>query len=288
MTHGFRVWLNIAKARAGGNQKNGKKKWKEPCHKSVVLICTYFTYVRKLNSDYLLANTIPEISIIIPTLNEEEHIGKLIRHLSDSPHHVQIIVADGNSTDKTRSIATQEGAEVISIEKPSRPKQLNAGAAIAKAELLYFVHADSVPPTKFAEQIIAASADGKTFGSFRFRFRSDRPVLAFNSWCTRIPIMMFRGGDQSLFIQRELFNQLSGYCEDHIVMEDYDIIRRGKKLADFRVLQDDVIVSARKYEENPYWKVNISNFIVFSLYYLGVSPPRLLRLYKKLIHHPKA
>jgi len=71
-------------------------------------------------------------------------------------------------------------------------------------------------------------------------------------------------------------------------MEDYDIIRRGKKLAEFRVLQDDVAVSARKYEENPYWKVNISNFIVFSLYYLGFSPERLLRLYKKLIRHPKA
>ena len=252
------------------------------------MCCAYYTYVRNSNSDYHLANTVPEISIIIPTLNEEEHIGRLIRHLSDIPQRVEIIVADANSTDKTRSFAEQEGAVVINVAKPSRPKQLNAGAALARADLLYFVHADTLPPKKFADQIIAASADGNTFGSFRFKFLSDRPVLVFNSWCTRIPIMMFRGGDQSLFIRRELFDKLGGYREDHIVMEDYDIIRRGKKLAEFRVLQDDVAVSARKYEENPYWKVNISNFIVFSLYYLGFSPERLLRLYKKLIRHPKA
>jgi hypothetical protein len=100
--------------------------------------------------------------------------------------------------------------------------------------------------------------------------------------------MIARGGDQSLFISRKLFDNLDGYSEDHIVMEDYDIIRRGKKLAKFQLLQDDVLVSARKYDENPYWKVNSSNFIIFTLYYLGVSPARLLRLYKKLIRHPKS
>jgi rSAM/selenodomain-associated transferase 2 len=235
-----------------------------------------------------LANTIPEISIIIPTLNEEENIGRLIRHLSDTDHRIEIIVADGKSTDRTVEIAEGEGARVVSIDQPSRPKQLNAGAALAKAELLYFVHADTLPPEDYADQILEAAADGNTFGSFRFRFDSDNRALRFNSWCTRIPVMMVRGGDQSLFIPRSLFQKLGGYREDHIVMEDYDIMRRGKKIAKFKLIQDDVVVSARKYEENPYWKVNISNFIVFSLYYLGVSPPRLLRMYKAMIRHPKA
>lgn len=235
-----------------------------------------------------MANTVPEISIIIPTLNEEEHIGELIRHLSDTSHHIEIIVADGSSRDQTRVVAEREGAKVICVENSSRPKQLNVGADLAKAPLLYFVHADTLPPKDYARQILAATADGRSFGSFRFKFQSDRAALKFNSWATRIPIMMFRGGDQSLFISRKLFDKLSGYREDHIVMEDYDIIRRGKKFAKFKLLQDDVIVSARKYRENPYWKVNISNFIVFSLYYLGVRPERLLKLYKSMITHPKA
>jgi len=235
-----------------------------------------------------LANTIPEISVIIPTLNEEEHVGRLIRHLGDTSHHVEIIVADGRSTDRTREIAASLGAKVISVDRPSRPKQLNRGASIASAELYYFVHADTLPPKDYADQILQAVSDGKTFGSFRFRFDSDKRALAFNSWCTRIPVMMVRGGDQSLFIPRLLFERLAGYREDYIVMEDYDIMRRGKKLARFKLIQDDVLVSARKYDENPYWKVNLSNFIVFTLYYAGVHPRHLLSLYKRLIRHPKA
>ena len=235
-----------------------------------------------------MSNTVPEISIIIPTLNEEEHIGRLIRHLSDNSHEVEIIVADGNSSDRTVEIAEKEDAEVVSVQAPSRPKQLNAGADLAKAELLYFVHADTLPPKNYAEQILKASANGNTFGCFRFRFDSDKPALAFNSWCTRLPVMMVRGGDQSLYIPRKLFDKLDGYREDFIVMEDYDIMRRGKKFARFTLLQDDVVVSARKYDENPYWKVNLSNFVVFSLYYLGVHPKTLLELYKRMISHPKA
>ncbi|MCZ4408927.1 TIGR04283 family arsenosugar biosynthesis glycosyltransferase [Cryomorphaceae bacterium 1068] len=235
-----------------------------------------------------MANTVPEISIIIPTLNEEEHIGRLIRHLTDNERSVEIIVADGNSTDRTVEIATKLGAQTVAVHEPSRPKQLNAGADLAKAELLYFVHADTLPPRDFAAQILDAAKDENTFGSFRFKFNSDRPNLKFNSWCTRLPVMMVRGGDQSLFISQKLFTKLGGYREDHIVMEDYDIIRRGKRIARFQLIQDDVIVSARKYEENPYWWVNISNFIVFSLYYFGVKPDSLKRLYLRLINHPKA
>lgn len=196
-----------------------------------------------------MLNTVPEISIIIPTLNEEEHIGKLIRHLRDNPHNVQVIVADGNSSDQTVEIAEREGAEVISVDRASRPKQLNAGATMARAPLLFFVHADTLPPKDYADQILHASADGNTFGSFRFKFDSDKRVLAFNSRCTRIPVMIVRGGDQSLYIPKSIFKRLNGYREDHIVMEDYDIMRRGKKIARFRLLQDDVLVSARKYEE---------------------------------------
>jgi rSAM/selenodomain-associated transferase 2 len=252
------------------------------------LIGAYYTYVRKPNLDHPVANTVPEISIIIPTLNEEEHIGSLIRHLTDNEYCVEIIVADGGSLDRTVEIATKLGALSVTVDEPSRPEQLNAGARLANAALLYFVHADTLPPRSYANQILDAAKDENTFGSFRFKFDSERPNLKFNSWCTRLPVMMVRGGDQSLFISRKLFDRLDGYREDHIVMEDYDIIRRGKGIGKFQLLQDDVIVSARKYEENPYWKVNISNFVVFTLYYWGVQPVKLFALYKRMIAHPKA
>lgn len=100
--------------------------------------------------------------------------------------------------------------------------------------------------------------------------------------------MMFRGGDQSLFITRSLFRKLGGYDAEHIVMEDYDIIRRGKKFASFRLIPHEVIVSARKYDSNAYFRVNAANFLVFTLYYCGVAPTKLLYWYKKWINHPKA
>ena len=201
---------------------------------------------------------------------------------------VEIIVADGGSDDNTAIVAENAGAKVVRLNHPSRPKQLNKGAAYASANLLYFVHADTLPPKDYANQVLNAIEAGCQFGSFRFRFDRNNGMLRLNSYCTRFPVMIFRGGDQSLFIQKSLFEKINGYDEEHIVMEDYDIIRRGKKFSDFTLLQDDVEVSARKYRENSYLRVNWANFIVFSLYYCGVKPRKLLSIYTKLIKHPKA
>ncbi len=236
---------------------------------------------------HIKGSIVPDISIIIPTLNEAKNIDGLIKRLFSVSADVEIIVVDGGSTDTTLTTAKELGAKVITCNKPSRPKQLNQGAAQANANLLYFVHADTLPPENFDEQILSAVANGFPFGSFRFKFDNNKGALAFNAYCTRFRFMMFRGGDQTLFIKKSLFQKLGGYDETHIVMEDYDIIRRGKKHSEFKLIQDDVVVSARKYEQNSYPRVNLANFVVFSLYYCGVKPKKLLSLYKKLIKHPK-
>ncbi len=240
------------------------------------------------NNKHIKTSIVPEISIIVPTLNEEDHICELITRLKSVSDDVEIIVCDGGSTDKTEILAEQAGATVLTLKNPSRPVQLNKGAEIARADLLYFVHADTLPPLEYSKQILTAVQNGSEFGSFRFRFDKNKGMLRFNSYCTRFPVMMFRGGDQSLFIRKSLFQKIGGYDENHIVMEDYDIIRRGKKYATFKLIQDDVKVSARKYEQNSYLRVNWANFIVFSLYYCGVKPAKLLQIYLKLIKHPKA
>lgn len=212
----------------------------------------------------------------------------MIERLSSSDCPLEIIIADGGSTDSTIAKAQHAGVKVLQLNKPSRPAQLNKGAAFAQADILYFVHADTLPPADFAAQILAATQNGAQLGSFRFKFDRNKGMLKINSYCTRFPVMMFRGGDQSLFIQKSLFNKLGGYDNGHVVMEDYDIIRRGKKLSHFTLIQDDVQVSARKYDQNSYLRVNWANFIVFSLYYFGVKPKKLLNIYLNLINHPKA
>ncbi len=222
-------------------------------------------------------------------MNEVGQLRKLFERLRSgtTPSQVEIILADGKSTDGSAALAAEYGVKVVTANEASRPVQMNLAAKVAQADLLYFVHADSLPPIDFFSQVMEAVARGAEFGSFRFLFDSDRPELRFNSWCTCIPIMMFRGGDQSLFITRNLFDKLKGFDEKYVVMEDYDIIRRGKKHAKFHILADDVLVSARKYEENSYPRVNLSNFLIFNLYYLGLSPKKLRNLYARLIKHPK-
>lgn len=230
-----------------------------------------------------------QISAIIPTLNEAAHIEGLIRRLRDGAgaQRVEVIIADAGSSDATVTLAEQCGARVVDCGVASRPVQMNLGAKMASGEVLYFVHADTMPPMDYAAQVWQAIGQGIGFGCFRFRFDRDQAALRFNAWCTRIPVMMCRGGDQSLFITRSLFERLQGFDESHVVMEDYDIIRRGRRLAKFTILADEVQVSARKYDHNSYTRVNLANFTVFAFYYFGVKPERLKELYKRLIIHPK-
>ncbi len=230
-----------------------------------------------------------QISTIIPTLNEAEHIERLIRRLRDCGGDAlaEIIVADAGSTDGTAALAEKCGARVVHCDVRSRPEQINLAAKSAVGDVLYFVHADSLPPENYAEHIERGMEAGSDFGCFRFRFDSDSAALRFNSRCTRLPLMICRGGDQSLFISRWLFDRLGGFDESHVVMEDYDIIRRGKKHGRFTILPAEVEVSARKYIDNAYPRVNLANFIVFALYYFGVKPRKLKALYKRMIKHPK-
>ncbi len=229
-----------------------------------------------------------QISAIIPTLNEAAHIERLIHRLRAGGGTAlrQIIVADAGSTDHTTALAEALGADVVHCGVRSRPVQMNLAAKMAEGKLLYFVHADTLPPVQYVGHIQTALSRGADFGCFRFRFDTVRSGLRFNAWCTRLPFMICRGGDQSLFMTRWLFDRLKGFDEAHVVMEDYDIIRRGRKLGRFHILPAEVLVSARKYEHNSYFRVNLANFVVFGLYYLGKQPVELKTLYMKLINHP--
>jgi rSAM/selenodomain-associated transferase 2 len=229
------------------------------------------------------------ISIIIPTYNEEDNIVGLVRHLQKygGPRLAEIIVADGGSTDLTVQTAQQLGITVIVSSGKGRAIQMNLGAQHATGDILYFVHADSLPPISFVDDIAAALYTGHEVGCFRFRFQSDKFMLKINSYFTRFDRIMCRGGDQTLYMTRDLFLKLGGYRGSFVIMEDYDLIARSKKIAEFRIIPKDVLVSARKYDDNGYVKVNLANFTVFMLYFLGFPQPFLLRVYKKMILHPK-
>lgn len=230
----------------------------------------------------------PWLSIIIPTLNESANIGPLLTYLrTNGGGEIEILVVDGGSTDDTCSRAREQEGKLLEVGR-GRALQMNCGAQQAKGEVLYFVHADSIPPVSFVKDIQKAIATGYSYGGFRFRFNSPRRIFRINDFFTRFDWSWTRGGDQTLFITKELFETLGGYDEYFVIMEEYDLIKRARAVAGgMFIVPKDVVGSPRKYECNSYLRVNLANLLVFQGYVLGVSPPKLKNWYSKFLRPPK-
>ena len=225
-------------------------------------------------------------SAIIPTCNEAENIGPLVCALRKygGSQLLDILVIDGGSTDGTPDAARQTGACVHHSPKPGRAAQMNVGAGLAQGDVLYFIHADVQIHPDFVRDIEQAVTQGNEAGCYRFRFNSDKPMLRFNSYGTRFEGIMSRGGDQTLFITRSLFDRLKGFDEKYIVMEDFEIIQRIRKVARFAIIPKDVLVSARKYDRNSWLRVQLANLTAFSLFFLRVSPVKIASTYRKMLN----
>lgn len=224
-------------------------------------------------------------SIIIPTYNEAEHIANTINKIytANRKYEVELIVVDGGSTDETINIATECGASVIMCQRKGRAAQMNIGAALAKYDLLYFLHADSIPPNDFTTQLTNAFKRGVGSGCFRLAFDRKHWFLQVNAWFTRFDVNAVRFGDQSLFVTKEIFKKAGGFREALLVMEDQEIIHRLKRYGRFKVLDDVVVTSSRKYIDNGIFRMQGIFFMLWAMYYLGYSQIQILKLYRKLI-----
>lgn len=227
-----------------------------------------------------------EVSIIIPALNEAENIERVITQLKGcgAGYVKEIVVVDGGSTDETLALAEKAGAITMTSPKKGRACQMNYGAAHTTGELLYFVHADTLPPECYMERVQKAIKEGFPIGCFWFEFDSDRKIFKFQNYMTRFDKMYCRGGDQSLFVTRAVFDEMGGYKDDFIIMEEYDFIGRVRKKHPFKIIPKAVKVSARKYENNSYLRVMFANTVVFSMYRFGASQQAMAKMYRSLLN----
>lgn len=227
------------------------------------------------------------ISIIIPVLNEAKTIKELLFHLIDNASLdaiSEIIVVDGGSTDGTREIIESLDLNIVLLtSKKGRAKQMNHGAKHAKGDILYFLHADSFPPNRYDQLILNEIQKGNNAGCFRLKFDSNHWWLRITSWLTQFSWRACRGGDQSQFITKTLFNEIGGYDENYMIYEDNILINELYARKEFVVINKKLKTSARMYQKHGIWKVQYHYLSIYVKRWFGASAEDMLAYYKKHI-----
>ncbi len=225
------------------------------------------------------------ISIIIPVYNEAEHIAETVKHLKAANPGGEVLVVDGGSNDGTCALAAAEGATVHVSPVKGRAGQMNHGVKHSNGDVLYFVHADTRPPRTFPKVIAEAIKADYDHGSFRTRFASGSLILKVNAWCTRFDKPFFRGGDQSIWVTRELFERCGGYKEEMLIMEEYDLLDRMREIGNFHLSSESTMISSRKYADNSWLRVQLANLKVVRMYRRGASQEDMRRTYGEMLDY---
>jgi rSAM/selenodomain-associated transferase 2 len=221
-----------------------------------------------------------DISIIIPTLNEEQNIGAIADTLPGKTG--EIIVVDGGSTDRTVLFARERGLRVEQ-SAPNRAAQLNHGAACVGGSVLLFLHADTCLPENFATPLLQALAGrGVVAGAFSLAIRDAGPALRFIALCANIRsrTLQLPYGDQAIFITREQFVRLGGFPQLPI-MEDFFFMRKARALGRIHTVPGQVTTSARRWQRLGVVRTTLINQLIILGFALRISPERLASLYRR-------
>jgi rSAM/selenodomain-associated transferase 2 len=233
------------------------------------------------------------LSVLIPTLDEEDWIEHSIRSarasLRASNVDGEIIVCDGGSSDRTCRRAEQYGAdEIVCTAKPGRARQWNAGAAQASGEVLALLHADSVVGPAWAGRIRGAIQEGVSGGWFQIEILPENGTVTSANGLTvmaggiNIRTLVFRTAtsDQSIFVRREVFDDLGG-VPSRPVMEGYELASRLGETGTTAILGSEVRISGRRWERSGLVRTMLVGFAVRAAYEFGVDAGWLSDLWQK-------
>jgi len=223
-------------------------------------------------------------SVVIPVLREADRINIVVEQVlrQSTNGGCEIIVIDADP-DGTTINAIRSDNVITTVSDPGRAKQMNAGAALARGEMIVFLHADTKLPAGTFERIeevlqnrqFVAGAFDLAIDSTNFLVRFIAAVARIRSRLTRIPY-----GDQAIFMRKEYFEKIGRFREIPL-MEDVDLMRRIKRKRDkICILPQQVTTSARRWQTEGIGYTTIRNIILVTLFCLGVSPDRLARFYR--------
>ncbi len=211
-----------------------------------------------------------EISIIIPTFNEKGTISQCLETVVDIPG-IEVIIADGGSTDRTVEIAEQHRDVKVVTSLMGRSIQMNKGAECAGGKILLFLHADCVLSREavlniwnvIKSSLLVGGAFKIRLLSDKFRYRIIERGINFRSKIFKLPY-----GDQGLFVKRSVFDGLGGFREMPNC-EDLDFICRIKKQGKITILNERISSSIRRWENNGILRTSLRNQLLLASYILG-------------------
>lgn len=231
-----------------------------------------------------------KITVIVPAHNEQANLESLLPQLVklSKDRKVEIIVAlSSENIDDSETILNRENVRFTRCSKKGRAIQMNRAANLATGCVLVFLHADVKPPKSFLDDIIHTLDSGYDAGFFSYRFDKKSFFLRINASFTSKNGIFTGGGDQCLFIKKGVFEELGRFDENQVLMEDFEFFERMKKSkVRYKIIKNDLIVSARKYRNNSYLRVNLSNMLLVVLFKLGYPPKKLQTLHNRLLRLP--
>jgi len=218
-------------------------------------------------------------SIVVPTLNEEAVLAKTLFQLSKLQGDFEVIAVDGGSTDRTIAIARAAGVSVVHSPR-GRGQQQHAGARVARGEALWFVHADSIPEPDALQAIEECLANEQVAGgNFSLRFdggsRAARHLTIAYPWFRLLGLCY---GDSGIFVRRDIYERIGGF-QPFPLFEDVDLVRRVKNKGRFLRLGCTLTTSSRRFQNRNIALVFAQWTLLQVLYWMGVPPARLARLY---------
>ncbi|NPV92768.1 MAG: glycosyltransferase family 2 protein [Firmicutes bacterium] len=220
-----------------------------------------------------------KISVIVPTLNEEANLGRLLERLAGE-EGLEVIVSDGGSTDRTGEIAREWGVTLVN-GPAGRGRQLNQGIEASSAEILLFLHADSDWEKGLFDEVRQAVTDDQAWGCCTLRFSENTLFFRLVAAGSNLRVRLFSScyGDQGIYCSRRLLAQAGGFPETPF-MEDLILSSRLRRISRAGRLKSVMVTSTRRFRKHGPLRTLLKMQTVKLLYLLGVPLSKLINFYE--------
>jgi rSAM/selenodomain-associated transferase 2 len=226
------------------------------------------------------------LSVIVPMLNEAHVLPELLEHLLPLQRAgCEVLLVDGGSTDGCAVLARVAGFTVIDAPT-GRARQMNAGARLARGDVLLFLHADTRLPDGAEQRVVhvlsaPVGAHARVWGRFDVRISGQSPWLKVvaRMMNLRSRLSGIATGDQAIFVRRTVFLACGGFPEQPL-MEDIELCKRLKRRSPPACLAEQVTTSGRRWESRGVWRTIVLMWRLRLAYWLGASAESIARAYR--------